>query len=916
MIETVILNPGEADKEAALNFFKRCMQFTGPLMAKGIEDTSMYDYNCFIAHNEVGDRMDSYGTDKVGFHALMEKRQRTLSMSMNATSTHDTKRGEDVRARLNVISEIPKTWIKNVDKWKIINKPFLKIINDRPVPDANEEYFIYQTLTGVFPFNGVVDKQFVIRINDYMVKALREAKINSNWNESSEVYEKSVCDFIMKILARGSDFLKSFVQFHEITARYGIINSLSQVVLKATCPGIPDFYQGSELWDFSLVDPDNRRPVDYGKNAKILDSLITAAGHNNGKFPKDIFRKKENGHIKMWLSHLLMKERSVNAELFIHGTYLPLKTSGKFADNILAFARIHLNMWYITVVPLYTSLLQQNDNGGVDWGDTCVLLPVLAPDRWTLIFTNDQIKTNGSVLMAGIMNELIPVVMKGAKEISGRKAGVLLHVTSLPGKYGTGDLGKTAYQFVDFLNSAGQTYWQILPLNPVDSGSNYSPYSTTSAFAGNILLIDPEWLSDFNLLSEDILRSEKFSESGKADFKKAEEFRRKLLNEAYSGFKAFQIPYLAEKFKIFCTEEDWLDDYALFLCLKKEFKMKPWYKWPLKLRDRDPKQIKKYQKLFETETEKEKFNQFLFFIQWEALKKYANDKGVRIIGDMSFYVSYDSADVWSNPEVFKLSIDKKMKGIGGAPPDYFSKTGQFWNMPVYDWDKIRDNNYSWWIKRIIKNLEWFDLVRFDHFRGFSGFWEIPGGEKTAVKGHWVDVPGNEFFERLKKRIPDLPFIAEDLGDIDNKVYELRDRFAFPGMKVLQFAFNDTLERSIHLPHNFNINSVVYTGTHDNNTTKGWFQNELDNNTRELIMEYTGRKLNIDNIQEEFIRLAYSSVSCMAIIPLQDVLGHDQKGRLNNPSGAGINWRWKLKSIDQVLEKAEYLAELSKRYWRI
>ncbi len=914
LLQDIFLGQTEADKSRVLNFFLRCMQFAGPLMAKGIEDTAMYDYNCFISHNEVGDRIDANGISPSEFHVIMQYRQRTIPYSLNSTSTHDTKRGEDARSLLNVISQIPEEWIKIVDGWIKINRPLKTQVNKREVPDINEEYFIYQTLTGVMPFNGQTDEQLFARINGYLVKSLREAKVNSNWNDPDEVYEKRVCEFVGKILAPGSNFLKTFQPFHDKISAYGVINSLVQLTLKSTCPGIPDFYQGTELWDFSMVDPDNRRPVDFARMGKMLGQLIREKAEHQGDFLQYLYNNRENGRIKMWFSYLLINERKRNPELFVNGQYYPLEVTGKCRDNILAFARSYFNTWYIIVVPLYIAPLQENSSP--DWNDTHVILPELAPEKWISIFNGSRAGNEGYICVSEILKIPLPCVLKGIKEESARKAGILLHITSLPGDYGAGDIGNKAFRFIDFLKESGQTYWQILPVNPVSGKSGYSPYSSSSAFAGNILLIDPEWLVKYRLISDESLNKLKFSSSGKADFKKAETFRMKLIDEAYRNFNMSTMPYLREKFSQFCIRERyWLDDFVLFNILKREFKGQSWSKWPKKLRDRNTREIAFYKKKYKEEAEKEKFSQFLFFIQWISLKTYANNIGIKIIGDMSFYISYESADVWQNPEVFKLDDNKKMAGIGGAPPDYFSKTGQLWNMPVYNWDNLKKNDFSWWLNRIFKNMEWFDLVRFDHFRGFSGFWEVAAGEKTAINGRWMDAPGHDLFERLKKDLSFMPFIAEDLGDIDDKVYELRDNFGLPGMKVLQFAFNDTMERSIHLPHNFNINSVVYTGTHDNNTTRGWFENELNGDLKKRAEEYINKKLTNNNIQEEFVRLAYASVSKTAIIPLQDILRLGDSARLNNPSGSSDSWKWKLTSLDPVLNKSEELGKLVKTFWR-
>ncbi len=556
-------------------------------------------------------------------------------------------------------------------------------------------------------------------------------------------------------------------------------------------------------------------------------------------------------------------------------------------------------------------------NDGADWGDTRIELPALAPGVWSSISDSESFYSDDHLSVSDILKLQMPVIIKGVSEESNRKAGVLLHITSLPGNYGTGDVGSKAYEFIDFLSKSGQSYWQILPINPVSGGSSYSPYSTYSAFAGNILLIDPEWLEKNRLITGESLSTSKFSISRRSEFVKAEEFRLKLLDEAFSTFKNNEMPYLKSKFRDFCEKEKyWLDDFALYLILKKGFKEKSWYKWPKKIRDRESTEIDLLRKLHECDLEKTKFSQFLFFTQWQELRDYSRKNGIRMIGDMAFYISYDSVDVWQNPELFKLDKNKKMVTSGGVPPDYFSKTGQFWNMPVYNWENNKNDDYSWWRKRIFRNTQWYEIVRFDHFRGFSGFWEVKATEKTAVNGQWVDGPGDDLFLRLKEDFHEMPFIAEDLGDIDNKVYRLRDKFGIPGMKVLQFAFNNAFGKSIHLPHNYTKNCIVYSGTHDNNTTRGWFEKEIGTYYRKWVEEYLNKDVNRETIQEEFIRLAYSSVAFIAIIPLQDILGSDHTERFNTPGGSKDSWKWKLESMYRVWEKSGKLERLVKTYWRM
>ena len=905
LIENVLLfqegvNPEMRRK--ALAFFLRCMQFTGPLMAKGVEDTVMYCYNSFIAHNEVGDHPGASGITSAEFHKAMIKRQKFWPLSMNSTSTHDTKRGEDVRARLNVISEMAAEWMDMVGKWKNNNKSFKKRTNGIISPTNNEEYFIYQTITGVFPFESIIDEVFMGRMDEYIVKSLREAKTNSEWNEPNEDHERAVINFTRKILAPGSRFLQSFLPFQQKIAGYGIVNSLTQLMLKATSPGIPDFYQGTELWDLSLVDPDNRRPVDYGHRMRLLEDIIRDYEKNSEETFDDLWLNRTDGRIKLWLTWRLLKERKSEPELFHHGKYIPLTIRGKYKDHVIAFARNHESKWFIVIAPLFPAIKEGiNLKNHPDWDDTIVILPDFTPVRWTLSFGGKELHSTGELPVKDILRYDCPAYLKGKVEEPVRSAGVLLHISSLPGRYGTGDLGEEAYEFADLLRNAGQSYWQILPFNPVGKGYGFSPYSSLSAFAGNLLFLSPDKLIEKDLLHNRDIQKIKFRESNRADFIKAGDLRNRILDVAYSNFLNYRRPELLNRFNEFCERENhWLGDYALFVNLKKEFSEAPWNEWPQKIKSRNILSMNIFRKKFRREIEKEMFSQFLFNEQWSAFKNHCNKNGIKLIGDMSIYVNYDSAEVWANPSYFKLDTEKKPTMVAGVPPDYFSKTGQLWNMPVYNWDFMKTDGYKWWIKRIKRSVDLCDIVRFDHFRGFSEYWEVPAGEKTAEKGKWTAGPGNDFLEKVRNEFPGMPFIAEDLGHIDDKVFKLRDNFSLAGMAVLQFAFGDNIPFSGHAPHNHSFNSIVYTGTHDNNTTKGWFMHELSEKNRKLAEEYIGHSINCESCHEEFIRMAYSSVARIAIIPIQDLLGLDENARLNNPSVSQKNWEWKLKKED--LEK--------------
>jgi malto-oligosyltrehalose synthase/4-alpha-glucanotransferase len=916
-------NTDEKIKMNAYDFFLRCMQFTGPLMAKGVEDTVMYYYNCFIAHNEVGDYPGASGISADEYHERMLRRQKNHPMSMNATSTHDTKRGEDVRARLNVISEIPEEWMKNVRQWMSLNEDTKTVVKGKSAPDANEEYFIYQTLAGVFPFIGDTDDFFLERMDEYLVKALREAKTNSEWNDPDEDYEKAVKDFTRKILTPGSDFLISFIPFQQKLAAFGLINSLSQVMLKCMSPGIPDFYQGTELWDLSMVDPDNRRAVDYSLRSYLLKEMIRQNDEDRDKFLGDIFINRNDGRIKFWLTYQLLKERKSNPELFLHGRYVPLSVKGRHNDHILSFARVQGNTWYIVVIPLFTALLPGNKNMlqpvEIEWDNTRIILPDNAPAEWTIFsHDNEKLKTEGHILLSDLMSFPFPVYVKGRKKPLKRYDGVLAHLTSLPGKYGTGDLGEEAFEFVNILRDSGQTFWQILPFNPVEKDYGYSPYSSISAFAGNLLFLSPDFLIRSNLLSGKSFMKAIFKETDRTNFKKAVDFRNMLLDEVFTNFFCRENRLMKKAFDDFCEREKyWLDDFALFLCLKNEFRGKPWFEWPDKIKNRDKENLRMFAGKYEMEIKKSKLGQFLFQDQWISLKKYTNINGIRIIGDMSFYVNYDSADVWAHPGYFNLDENKDPLTVAGVPPDYFSSTGQLWGMPVYNWKQLKKDNYHWWMMRIRRNMELCDFIRFDHFRGFSEYWEVPFGEETAVKGEWTAGPGKDFFGRVKKEFPSMPFIAEDLGDIDDKVYMLRDDFSLPGMVVLQFAFGDNTPSSVYIPHNHAYNSIVYTGTHDNNTIKGWFITEIKEKNRNEAEAYLGHPV-IDTLcHEDFIRMAYRSVAKIAIIPVQDILGLDERARLNKPSTVGgKNWDWKMKAGDFKKFPMEKMRKMAVLFGRI
>lgn len=499
--------------------------------------------------------------------------------------------------------------------------------------------------------------------------------------------------------------------------------------------------------------------------------------------------------------------------------------------------------------------------------------------------------------------------------INQRRSGVLLHITSLPSPYGIGNLGPAAYQFADFMQRSGLTYWQILPLNPVDEGSGFSPYSGLSAFAGNPLLISPELLVKDRLLGKKDLVGKGKYPSDKVAFESVVPQMKKWLGEAYQRFTRSRSKRLQNAYEQFCLyEADWLDDYADFTAFRQHFDNQSWDRWPDEIRDRDSLAMADLRDKVRTTIDQTKFEQFVFFRQWDALKNYCQNKQVKFLGDIPFYVGYDSADVWAHQDIFKLKRSKKPKAIAGVPPDYFSKTGQLWGMPVFDWKQLKKKNYHWWMHRVSHNLNMFDLVRLDHFRAFSAFWEVAASEKTAINGKWKDGPRDKFFKKLKKKHSPLPIIAEDLGDIDQPVRDLMENHKLPGMKVLHFAFGADMAKSGYISHHHIPNAVVYTGTHDNNTTKGWFK-RLHLADRKRISQYLMQDVSAENAAFLLSSLAMQSVCRLCVIPMQDFLNLGEEAIMNRPSTPTGNWLWRMASDAITVPLVRQIKGLNKTYDR-
>ena len=483
-----------------------------------------------------------------------------------------------------------------------------------------------------------------------------------------------------------------------------------------------------------------------------------------------------------------------------------------------------------------------------------------------------------------------------------RRAGILLHITSLPGNYAKGDMGKEAHRFINFLQKAGITVWQTLPLGvPHNDGS---PYQCLSAHAGNPGLISLEVLKENGWLEE----------SDHCDHCEADNnFTKKcLLTKAFYAFQSKACQEDKDRFEAFCTEKaHWLDDFSLFMAFRAEFNFCCWTEWPEAIKQRRAKALREARERLKHFIEVVKFEQYIFFRQWHALKKFAEAHNVLLLGDIPIFVSYDSVDVWVNRKVFKLEKSGEMSVVAGVPPDYFSQTGQRWGNPHYQWKYLQKTGFKWWLQRLETQLELFDIVRIDHFRGLEAAWEIPSTERTAINGEWVKAPGKPLLAAIQNHFGEIPLIAEDLGEITEEVDKLRTDFNLPGMKILHFAFGDTAENP-YLPHNYEANSVVYTGTHDNDTTLGWY-NPLSNNEKKHIYEVLGGSK--EAMPWALIQTALASVANLAVIPLQDILELDSKGRMNIPGTTQGNWNWRFHWSDLTDDKTHKLSYLIKLFGR-
>lgn len=491
-----------------------------------------------------------------------------------------------------------------------------------------------------------------------------------------------------------------------------------------------------------------------------------------------------------------------------------------------------------------------------------------------------------------------------------RSSGLLCHVTSLPGPHGIGDLGAPSFEFIDALNRAHQHLWQVLPLGPAGAGD--SPYDSRSSFAGSPMMISIDNLLDEGLLdSRDVPQQTSFN-TDQVEFRRVERWKGRRLRKAFDRFRDGHGQHLQDEHRQFCSlAAGWLDDFALYQALREANKGSAWYKWPSGIRNRNQHDIANARNDLSEQIAFHCFVQFLFDRQWKQVKRYANQQQISIMGDIPIYVALDSADVWANQDQFLLDRNGQPTVQAGVPPDLFTKDGQLWGNPVYDWDKMSNDGFSWWRQRIQRVLELTDIVRIDHFRGFAAGWQVPAGRRTARNGEWVPGPGRAFFDKLQQEIGLLPIVVEDLGVITSDVDQLRDDLGYPGMKVLQFAFGGDAQNP-YLPHNIAPNSMVYTGTHDNETTRGWYEG-LSRDAQRYVRRYV--RTRADSVHRDLIRQAWATVSVLACAPVQDVLGLDNRARMNTPGTARGNWGWRLDSLDDLVARESFLREITRLYGR-
>ncbi|OEH84618.1 4-alpha-glucanotransferase [Desulfuribacillus stibiiarsenatis] len=777
--------------------------------------------------------------------------------------------------RLDVADELPDSFIKKFwktmkefDKETILIGEVWEDASNKTSYGNRREYLLGQELDSVmnYPFrNAVID--FLMNRSD----------ANKIHQQLMSLYENYPLHYFYSTM--------NLVGTHDSTRILTVLNDNIDklklaVIWQMTFPGVPCIYYGDETGVTGGEDPHNRKPFPWNdQNHELINwykKIVAIRNHydvfQTGSWQSIAPSNQVYGYIRT-----IENQQDVFGYKKLDNLAVVVMNS---SDTQTVSVDIDTHQWMIEGF-MYD--LTDDVEFVVNEGRIRILLQPL----------------QGRILIKNRWNR---------KESEKRRAGILLHPTSLPSKHGIGDLGEQAYAFVDFLAESGQNLWQMLPLHPVGYGE--SPYQSFSAFAGNPMLISLERLvEDGYLQAEDISDHPVFLDNI-VDFEEVKQFKNKLLKKAFANFcESPSLTVLCPEFDLFCKEhQDWLDDYSLFMALKDHYNQIPWVDWDQNIAARESNAIDNYREKLQNRIQYEKFLQFLFFRQWNDLKNYANQKGVQIIGDLPIYIAHDSADVWVQQHLFKLDAQGHPTHVAGVPPDYFSETGQLWGNPIYQWDTLKAEGYQWWVKRIAALQKLVDRIRIDHFRGFADFWEIPAGEKTAINGQWVDGPGEEFFDKIYEQLGSVPFVAEDLGYLSPRVHELKEYTQLPGMQILQFEIEPNLLTKFHIPLH-NKNTAVYTGTHDNDTVLSWYQRShpiaAEDSTREEDKK----------IAWTFIEKVYQTDANIVIIPLQDILALGPEGRMNTPGTTTGNWSWRFTEGQINAKIKQKLKDLTIKYGR-
>ena len=798
--------------------------------------------------------------------------------------------------RLDVIDELPRQFsrafykkMKSIDKDAVLIGEIWEDASNKVSYNVSREYLCgYEVDSAMnYPLRNIM-LDFLLNKNDAKITQQRIANQQENYPAENlyammNLLGSHDVERVLTLLGEAPSIenvpttVQADFRLDDEHLRLAIFRLKIAVCWQMTLPGVPSIYYGDEIGMQGYRDPHNRASYNW----------------DNGDWNLRYFVKR-------------MVALRNNRAVLQTGWYVPAYADG----DVLAYFR--------------TTKLGK-DRFGNDMDDDCILVVLNRNNVKSATITVDmhgfcqnkiheitgmypdvEIIDNKAQITIEPLKALIFEQVKITEPYT-RQAGIILHPTSLPSAYGIGDLGKTAYDFVDWLAKAGQSIWQVLPLNPVGYGA--SPYQSPSAFAGNIMLISPEELVRMGLLTEDDIKLDYEADEDRVDFVKVEAYKNKILHKAFVNFVA------DEDYSVFCAkQESWLDDYALFMALKKHFKGENWTKWDTPIRRRQPQALQASRIALAHDIAYIKFTQYIFFMQWQKLHEYAKEKGIKIIGDVPIFPSHDSADVWTNQDQFNLNPDGTLKTAAGVPPDYFSEDGQLWGNPHYLWKVMERDSYAWWRKRIATLLELVDIIRIDHFRGFEAYWEVPGDAKNARIGKWVKGPGRDLFDTIKKYLGNVPIIAEDLGIITPEVEKLKTDCGFPGMKVLQFELYPNAQKEL----NFTCpqNSIVYTGTHDNNTTLGWLETDIAPQDKALLAEFLNVSIDENEaLLNKLIELAYFSQARLAVLPMQDVLGLDGNARMNLPGTVGKNWGWRMHDDALTDERAKWLKSLTQKYHR-